>query len=154
MANLTKEENAKAHAKQLIAMMEREEAFFSSQAKTIMTDVRDMAKKAGGKALIAYRRHGVHFGSCAHSSWHHLARFNLIIDPNPLHRYLFVPMWEEVPSVDPNYPLLAAEYCSNAMDAVLKPSQSNQQKSYSQLLSCLQTLGIFEDLPIDSEGEI
>ena len=49
------------------------------------------------------------FSACVHSTWHHVARYNLSLCNNPLHRYHSIPTIIDAP-LDPHYLHLAARY--------------------------------------------
>ncbi len=147
-----KNPGTKERAEEIVDLLTTEEQMFQSEQKTIIVDPRTMANKAGGEALIAYRRHHVLFSSCVHSSWNHIARFNLTIDPNPLHRYPFIPMWKEIVA-DLNFPLLAAEYCDKAFHSVTREETGNPYSAYKQLVAELSKLGVIQTLPSDTDDE-
>lgn len=84
------------------------EAWIDSQRYTWLTEVnvgnwadisiRDMADEA--KLLDFYRLRYSPLSAEAHSMWNHIAKFNLRICRNPLHRYHRIP---EIKSFSPNY---------------------------------------------------
>ena len=76
--------------------------------------VRQMADEAG--CLDFYNFVYTPFSACAHSMWHHIARYNLVACDNPLHRYHRRPM---SPALEPDfhYLLLAAKYWDKTLAA-------------------------------------
>jgi hypothetical protein len=84
------------------------EAWIDSQRYTWLTEVnvgswadmsiRDMAEEAS--LIDFYRLRYSPLSAEAHSMWNHIARFNLRVCENPLHRYHRVP---EIRSFSPNY---------------------------------------------------
>ena len=75
--------------------------------------VRQMAEEAG--CLHFYNLVYTPFSACAHSMWHHVARYNLIKYANPLHRYHRRPV---SPALDPDihYFYRAAKYWAKSLD--------------------------------------
>lgn len=69
--------------------------------------VRQMAEEAA--CLDFYNFVYTPFSACAHSMWHHIARYNLVACDNPLHRYHRRPISSAL-QPDLNYLLLAAKY--------------------------------------------
>ncbi|MDX6463698.1 MAG: hypothetical protein QOE55_7395 [Acidobacteriaceae bacterium] len=94
-----------------------QEDWINRQRATFLTDVnlgswsgistRTMADEAG--CIDFYNYVYTPFSSCTHSTWHHVARYNLSPCSNPLHRYHSVPAIIDVP-LDPDYLHLAARY--------------------------------------------
>ena len=81
--------------------------------------VRQMADEAG--CLDFYNFVYTPFSACAHSMWHHIARYNLVACDNPLHRYHRRPM---SPALEPDfhYLLLAAKYWDKTLAAIMQPN--------------------------------
>jgi hypothetical protein len=69
--------------------------------------VRKMAEEAG--CLDFYDLVYVPFSACVHSTWHHVARFDLEECRNPLHGFHFYPALKEL-WLDTEYVLLASKY--------------------------------------------
>lgn len=76
--------------------------------------VRQMAEEAG--CLDFYNYVYMPFSACAHSMWHHIARYNLLECKNPLHRYHRRPI-SEARDPDIHYLMLAAKYWSKTISA-------------------------------------
>lgn len=93
------------------------EAWINFQHWTFLIDVnlgswsgmstRAMAEEAG--CLDFYNYVYTPFSACAHSMWHHIARYNLKDCRNPLHRFHWVPAVRDTP-LDLHYLYLAAKY--------------------------------------------
>jgi hypothetical protein len=93
------------------------EAWINRQRFTFLTDVnlgswsgiptRQMAEEAG--CLDFYNYAYTPFSGCAHSTWQHVAIYNLKECRNPLHRFHSVPTIPE-PALDPHYLYLGAKY--------------------------------------------
>jgi Family of unknown function (DUF5677) len=102
-------------------MIDASEAWINAQRFTFLTEVnlgswsglptREMADQAG--CLDFYSYVYMPFSACAHSMWHHIARYNLIQCSNPLHQYHWVPQDREL-GIDPDYLYLAAKYLQKA----------------------------------------
>lgn len=75
--------------------------------------VRQMAKEAGCIDFYSYVY--APFSACAHSMWHHIARYNLRECSNSLHRNHRRPASEAFPP-DAHYLTLAAKYWSKTLD--------------------------------------
>lgn len=98
-------------------LIETSEAWINSQQFTFLTEVnigswsgistRQMAEEAN--CLDFYNYVYTPFSACAHSMWHHVARYNLKQCKNPLHLYHNVPDDPEF-SIDPYNLYLAAKY--------------------------------------------
>ncbi|SHK16135.1 hypothetical protein SAMN05444159_2577 [Bradyrhizobium lablabi] len=99
-----------------------QEDWINRQRATFLTDVnlgswsgistRTMADEAG--CLDFYNYVYTPFSSCTHSTWYHVARYNLIPCNNPLHRYHSVPAIIDIP-LDPHYLHLAARYLQKTL---------------------------------------
>ncbi|HLH49832.1 MAG TPA: DUF5677 domain-containing protein, partial [Roseiarcus sp.] len=76
--------------------------------------VRQMADEAD--CLDFYNFVYTPFSACAHSMWHHIARYNLMACDNPLHRYHRRPKSLAL-ELDLNYLLLAAKYLDKTLVA-------------------------------------
>ncbi|HKU07842.1 MAG TPA: DUF5677 domain-containing protein [Bradyrhizobium sp.] len=74
--------------------------------------VRQMADEAG--CIDFYNYVYTPFSACAHSMWHHVARYNLASCGNPLHRYHRRPT-SEASYPDVHYLTLAAKYWSKTL---------------------------------------
>jgi hypothetical protein len=102
-------------------MIEVSEAWINSQRFAFLTEVnlgswsglstREMADQAG--CLDFYNYVYTPFSACAHSMWHHIARYNLTQCSNPLHQYHRIPQALEQ-ELDPHYLYLAAKYLQKA----------------------------------------
>ena len=75
--------------------------------------VRQMAEEAG--CIDFYNYVYTPFSACAHSMWHHVARYDLVECGNPLHRYHRRPV-SEAPPPDVHYLTLAAKYWSKTLN--------------------------------------
>ncbi len=114
---------------------------FPENAKPILIDSRQMANDLEGEPLTMYKKFNVRFTSCVHSAWNHIARHNLIVNSNPLHRYHLLPKWEEDIATDLNFPILAAQFCDGAFKSIGE-ANSFEKSSYQQLLKKLIDSGI------------
>lgn len=76
--------------------------------------VRQMAEEAD--CIDFYNYVYTPFSACAHSMWHHTARYNLKKCGNPLHRHHRRPISEAL-APDLHYLTLAAKYWSKTLDA-------------------------------------
>jgi hypothetical protein len=93
------------------------EDWINVQRATFLTDVnlgswsglstRTMADES--ECIDFYNYVYTPFSSCVHSTWSHIARYNLQRCNNPLHRYHLMPSLIEAP-IDPDYIFLAARY--------------------------------------------
>jgi hypothetical protein len=98
------------------------ESWIDSQRFTFLTEVnvgswsgistREMAEQAN--CIDFYNYVYSPFSACAHSTWHHVARFNLKHCANPLHRYHRVPYDPEL-RLDTHYVYLAAKYLQKTL---------------------------------------
>ncbi len=93
------------------------ESWINSQRFTFLTDVnvgswsglntRTMAQEAD--CMDLYRYAYSPFSSSTHSTWNHIAKYNLQPCHNPLHRHHMVPIDSDDP-IDPDYLYRAAKY--------------------------------------------
>ncbi|MGH8509118.1 MAG: DUF5677 domain-containing protein [Gammaproteobacteria bacterium] len=126
------------------------EAWIDSQRATFLTEVnlgswsglstRAMADEAG--CLDFYNYVYTPFSACAHSMWHHVARYNLKTCENPLHRYHWVPAGHNAP-LDPDYLRLAAKYLRKtfaAFDEALGIT-AEIESAYKYLCDAVDELG-------------
>lgn len=148
LSETTRNSYARTDSKSLLEMLASEENLFASDGKPVMVDSWKMAKTLGGQAQVAYRRHHVRMSSCAHGAWNHIARYNLAINTNPLHRNNFIPVWRQ-PDTDLNFALIAADYCDRVFQAIRRDGRMSS--SYSELIVKLEKLGIVQNLPSDEE---
>lgn len=105
-------------------LLDASEGWINSQRFTFLTDVnigswsgitiRQMAEEA--KCIDFYNYVYTPFSACAHSMWHHVARYNLRQCNNPLHQYHQVPDDPEFP-LDPYNLYLAAKYLEKTFSA-------------------------------------
>ena len=101
------------------------ESWIDSQRLSLLTDVnvgswsgisaRDMAREA--QCLDFYNFVYTPFSACVHSTWEHLAAYNLTPCANPLHRFHSVPVAAEE-SIDFQYPYLAGKYLAKTFGAI------------------------------------
>ncbi|WP_336966879.1 DUF5677 domain-containing protein [Sphingobium aquiterrae] len=104
------------------AMLEAGERWIDSQrigwlldvdlGKWSSLSVRQMAEEAG--CIDFYNYVYTPFSACAHSMWHHVARYNLVTCGNPLHRHHRRPV-SEARDPDVHYLTLAAKYWSKTL---------------------------------------
>lgn len=100
-----------------IEYIQVQEDWINRQRATFLTDVnvgswsgistRTMADEAG--CIDFYNYVYTPFSSCTHSTWYHVARYNLSSCNNPLHRYHSIPAILDTP-LDPHYLHLSARY--------------------------------------------
>jgi hypothetical protein len=105
-------------------LIEASEAWINSQRFSFLTEVnvgswsgistRQMAEEAGCVDFYNYVYNP--FSACAHSMWHHVARYNLRQCANPLHQYHKVPEDPDF-SIDPYNLFLAAKYLEKTFRA-------------------------------------
>jgi hypothetical protein len=104
------------------AMLEAGERWIESQRISGLLDV-DLGKwsslsvrQMAGEAdcIDFYNYVYTPFSACAHSMWHHVARYDLKECGNPLHRYHRRPI-SEAHTPDPHYLTLAAEYWNKTL---------------------------------------
>lgn len=105
------------------AMLEASERWIDSQRVGWLLDVdlgkwssmsvRQMAEEAS--CIDFYNYVYTPFSACAHSMWHHIARYDLRECGNPLHRYHRRPISEAL-APDFYYLTLAAKYWSKTLD--------------------------------------
>jgi hypothetical protein len=130
-------------------LIEASEAWINSQRFTFLTEVtigswsgiptRQMADEAD--CLDFYNYVYTPFSACAHSMWHHVARYNLKQCENPLHQYHHVPDDPEMP-IDPYNFYLAAKYLQKTFSAFDKKFSIgvNIPSAYDQLCDGLNKL--------------
>lgn len=105
-------------------LIDASEAWINSQRFTFLTEVnigswsgiptRQMAEEA--ECVDFYNYVYNPFSACAHSMWHHVARYNLRQCSNPLHQYHEVPEDRDLP-MDPYNLYLAAKYLQKTFHA-------------------------------------
>ena len=105
-------------------LIEASEAWINSQRFSFLTEVnvgswsgiptRQMAEEAGCVGFYNYVYNP--FSACAHSMWHHVARYNLRQCANPLHQYHQVPEDPDFP-IDPYNFYLSAKYLEKTFHA-------------------------------------
>lgn len=137
----------------LLSMLENERSLFTHETKPKIIDSRTMAHKIGGDAFIEYKRHHVRMSSCVHSTWNHVARQNLLVNPNPLHRHNFVPIWRE-PDIDFTFAIIATQYCDKALRLFLKPEAAIQETAHDELMVELEKLGLINFLEAEQDGSL
>lgn len=126
-----------------IEYIQLQEDWINRQRATFLTDVnlgswsglstRTMADEAG--CIDFYNYVYTPFSSCVHSTWLHVAKYNLGSCINPLHRYHSIPAIIDAP-IDPHYLHLAARYLQKTFakfDDVF--SKSIQRKSALDVLA-------------------
>jgi Family of unknown function (DUF5677) len=126
-----------------------QEDWINRQRATFLTDVnvgswsgistRTMADEAG--CIDFYNYVYTPFSSCTHSTWYHVARYNLSACSNPLHGYHYIPAIIDTP-LDPHYLHLAARYLQKTFskfDEVFGVS-STQKSALDTLTSGLAKL--------------
>ena len=130
-------------------MIETSEAWINSQRFAFLTEVnlgswsglstREMADQAG--CLDFYNYVYTPFSACAHSMWHHIARYNLMQCSNPLHQYHRIPQVLEQ-ELDPHYLFLAAKYLQKSFATFDETIGLNFQGSsaFEQLCDALEQL--------------
>ncbi|WP_298329018.1 DUF5677 domain-containing protein [Asticcacaulis sp.] len=98
--------------------------------------VRQMAEEAG--CIDFYNYVYMPFSACAHSMWHHVARYDLVECNNPLHRHHRRPI-SEARAPDINYWTLAAKYWSKTLGTFDKAFMLNiaEPSSYESLVSAV-----------------
>ena len=141
-------------------LIEASEAWINSQRFTFLTEVnigswsgistRQMAEEAN--CLDFYNYVYTPFSACAHSMWHHVARYNLKQCKNPLHLYHNVPDDPEF-SIDPHNLYLAAKYLQKTFSIFDKKISINIDipSAYDQLCNGLDKLSDSEVNPIAEE---
>lgn len=141
-------------------MIEATETWINSQRFTFLTEVnigswsgiptRQMAEEAD--CLDFYNYVYTPFSACAHSMWHHVARYNLRQCINPLHQYHHVPDDPEF-SMDPYNFYLAAKYLKKTFSAFDKKFsiKISTQSAYDQLCTGLDKLSDSENKPMESD---
>jgi hypothetical protein len=128
------------NAKKQVALFERELSLFDPEKKPIMIESRQMAQKLGGRAQEYYRSYQVRFSSVVHSTWYHLLRFNLISDPNPLHRFQLIPMYPEI-GFDFMPALAAADFCDKTFSSLNEVKVETINGPLENLLEDLKQIG-------------
>lgn len=130
-------------------LLDASEAWINSQRFTFLTEVnvgswsgiptRQMADEAGCIDFYNYVYNP--FSACAHSMWHHVARYNLRQCENPLHQYHQVPDDPELPS-DPHNLYLAAKYLQKTFSSFDKEFlvHAGVPSAYKQLCQGLDKL--------------
>lgn len=125
------------------------ESWINSQRFTFLTDVnvgswsglstRAMAQEAD--CMDIYRYAYSPFSSSAHSTWNHVAKYNLQPCDNVLHRYHMVPIDPDEP-LDPDYLYRAAKYVDKTYSLFDKTFNisSSDQSSFAQLTTDLDRL--------------
>jgi hypothetical protein len=134
------------------------EAWINNQRAIFLTEVnlgnwsglttRAMAEEAD--CLDFYNYVYTPFSACAHSQWHHVARYNLRTCENPLHRFHGIPTSKNVP-LDPEYLRLAAKYLRKtfaAFDDKLGMTVE-VESAYEYLCEAVDELGT--DQPAEAE---
>lgn len=114
---------SRAPSPQEVAMLEAGERWIDSQRINWMVDVdlgkwsslsvRQMAEEAN--CIDFYNYVYTPFSACAHSMWHHVARYDLRKCGNPLHRYHRRPTSNTL-DPDIHYLTLAAKYWSKTLN--------------------------------------
>lgn len=106
------------------AVFDKLQGWIDNQRASFLQDV-DLGKWAGlsvrqmadeADCLDFYNFVYTPFSACAHSMWHHIARYNLVACDNPLHRYHRRPT---SPALEPDfdYLFLAAKYLDKTFAA-------------------------------------
>lgn len=130
-------------------LLDEAEAWINSQQFTFLTEVnvgswsgiqiRQMAEEAD--CLDFYNYVYTPFSACAHSMWHHIARYNLKQCENPLHLYHNVPIVPEF-SIDIYNFYLAAKYLKKTFSVFDKKFSIDVEipSAYDQLCDGLDKL--------------
>ena len=102
-------------------IIERREKWLNAQRYTFLTEVnvgswsgidaRKMAEEAGCIDLYNYAY--APFSAATHNMWHHVAKYNLVPCPTPLHRYHKIPIVRSE-GIDIDYLYRAAKYVRKA----------------------------------------
>lgn len=145
---------AREPTQQEVAMLEAGEGWIDSQRIGWLLDVdlgrwsslsvRQMAEEAS--CIDFYNYVYTPFSACAHSMWHHVARYNLSECNNPLHRYHRRPT-SKISVPDISYLMLAAKYWSKTLgsvDQAIGLSFSGQQ-SYARLIDNITGLNVVSE---------
>ena len=126
------------------AMLGAQEAWIDSQRATFLQDVnlgnwsgtsvRKMAEEAG--CVDFYNFVYTPFSACAHSMWHHIAKYNLVTCSNPLHRHHRRPT-SAAADPDIHYLLLAAKYWAKTLGTFDERTgiAVNRSAAYTQLVA-------------------
>jgi Family of unknown function (DUF5677) len=137
-------------------------AWIDSQRFTFLTEVnigswsgistREMAQDAG--CMDIYRHAYTPFSSAAHSMWNHVAKYNLQLCENPLHRYHQVPIDAVLP-IDPDYLYRAAKYLDKTFNAFDESFSLNIDvlSSFSILTNILDKLQESDNEELDNVSE-
>ena len=98
--------------------------------------VRQMAEEAD--CLDFYNYVYTPFSACAHSMWHHVARYNLTECANPLHRHHRRPISAQL-DPDISYLTLAAKYWNKTLSTFDKAADLSLQErsSYEALIAAI-----------------
>ena len=132
------------------------ESWINSQRFTFLTDVnvgswsglstRAMAQEAG--CMDIYRHAYTPFSSSAHSTWNHVAKYNLQPCDNPLHRYHMVPVDSEEP-IDPDYLYRAAKYVDKTFVLFENTFEvtSRESSAFQQLTKALEKFSAHGEEP-------
>ncbi len=102
-------------------------------------DTRRMADEAG--CLEFYNHAYQSFTSATHNMWNHVGKYNLVLCPNPLHRYHGMPAVRRKP-LNINFVLEAASYVDKAF-TLFDEKTSNAVKPSSAYLNLKQELSRF-----------
>ena len=139
-------------------VIQMETAWMNTQRFTFLTDVdlgsfsgisvRKMAEEAD--CVDFYNYVYTPFSAAAHSSWHHIARFNLDACAEPLHRPHSLPGLFEY-GVDVDYLYRAAKYVDKAFRILERATEvSHPEESAFDWLE--RSLGEFSEI-MESEGD-
>ncbi|MGZ8842164.1 MAG: DUF5677 domain-containing protein [Pyrinomonadaceae bacterium] len=103
-------------------------------------DTRSMAEQAN--CLDFYNYSFQPFSSGTHNTWNHIGKYNLIVCPNPLHRYHAMPIVRRLPP-SLYFPLEAASYADRAFKLFDRkfPNAAAPPSAYDQLVDRISNLG-------------
>lgn len=130
-------------------VVEAIQSWINSQRFTFLTDVnvgswsglstRAMAQEAD--CMDIYRYAYAPFSSSAHSTWNHVAKYNLQPCNNSLHRYHMVPVDSNTP-LDPDYLYRAAKYVNKTFALFEKTFEitSDDRSAFEQLTDALDRI--------------
>lgn len=136
----------RAPTSQEVAMLEASEKWIDSQRVGWLLDVdlgkwssltvREMAEEAG--CIDFYNYVYTPFSACAHSMWHHIARYDLTECGNPLHRFHRRPTSEAI-APDAHYLMLGAKYWCKTLDTFDRARELTitGQSSYESLIDAI-----------------
>jgi hypothetical protein len=112
--------------------------------------VREMAVEA--RCIDFYNYVYAPFSACAHSMWHHVARYDLVECSNPLHRYHRRPI-SELMTPDVHYLTLAAKYWSKTLETFDRTYllEIADQSSYDNLLETFTDEGNYGEPETSSD---